>query len=323
MGKAVEFREVQIEALKPYEGNAKKHSREQIEKLRKSISEVGFISPCLIDQDMNVIAGHGRIMAARENGLDSVPCVFVEGLTEKQRKAYIIADNRLAEFGDWDMDKISAELAELSGAGFDIGFLNFDVDIPDLGNIEVGDAGEASGTGGEGKKKGKAWKTRGVRCDMKPCIAARTKDNHRYISLYASSKNGPTLEEIKNSREYERQMTGELVGYIRESMGENLRDSGWAMITTGRRRHREGYHFATEVTRHAAEGLGLRFVEGAITCGNADRLKPELKIVRKPAERNLILFDDIITTGTTMGKTVDLLRENGYTVMTIIGIRNQ
>ena len=95
------------------------------------------------------------------------------------------------------------------------------------------------------------------------------------------------------------------------------------MITTGRRRHREGYHFATEVTRRASEALGLRFYEGAIECGNADRLKPALEIRKEPVERNLILLDDVITTGTTMTKTVELLEERGYTVLVIIGIRNQ
>ena len=129
MGKAVELREVEIAALKPYERNAKQHSKEQVEKIGRSIRELGFLSPCLIDQELNVIAGHGRIMAAKEIGMTAVPCVFVEGLTEEQRKAYILADNRLTELGEWDMERVQQELADLADADFDISLTGFDPDL--------------------------------------------------------------------------------------------------------------------------------------------------------------------------------------------------
>lgn len=129
MGKAVELREVEIAKLKPYERNAKQHSKEQVEKIGRSIQELGFLSPCLIDQEMNVIAGHGRIMAAKEIGMTAVPCVFVEGMTEEQRKAYILADNRLTELGEWDMARVQQELADLADADFDISLTGFDPDL--------------------------------------------------------------------------------------------------------------------------------------------------------------------------------------------------
>ena len=129
MGKAVELREVEIAALKPYERNAKQHSKHQVEKIGRSIRELGFLSPCLIDQDLNVIAGHGRILAARAIGMETVPCVFVEGLTAEERKAYILADNRLTELGEWDMDMVQQELAALADADFDIGITGFDPDL--------------------------------------------------------------------------------------------------------------------------------------------------------------------------------------------------
>ena len=129
MGKAVELREVEIAALKPYERNAKQHSKEQVEKIGDSIRRLGFLSPCLIDQDMNVIAGHGRIMAAKLIGWDRVPCVFIEGLTAEERKAYILADNRLTELGEWDMDMVQQELAALADADFDISITGFDTDL--------------------------------------------------------------------------------------------------------------------------------------------------------------------------------------------------
>lgn len=129
MGKVTELREINIDDLKPYERNAKKHPEDQVEKIGKSIQELGFISPCLIDQNYNVIAGHGRIMAAKRIGWETVPCVFIEGLTETERKAYILADNKLTEIGEWDMDLVQEELAALAEENFDIGLTGFDPDL--------------------------------------------------------------------------------------------------------------------------------------------------------------------------------------------------
>ena len=129
MGKAAELREVEIDSLKPYERNAKQHGKDQVERIARSIRELGFVSPCLIDRELNVIAGHGRIMAAKTIGMETVPCVFVEGLSEKQRKAYILADNRLTELGEWNMDLVQQELAALADADFDISLTGFDTDL--------------------------------------------------------------------------------------------------------------------------------------------------------------------------------------------------
>lgn len=87
---------VPISKLVPYINNARTHSPEQIMKLRSSLREFGFINPVIIDKDYGIIAGHGRVMAAKEEGIEEVPCVFVDYLTEAQKKAYILADNRMA-----------------------------------------------------------------------------------------------------------------------------------------------------------------------------------------------------------------------------------
>lgn len=128
MGKTTEMVEVTTKMLKPYERNAKIHGAEQIEKLKDSIREFGFLNPCLIDKDYNIIAGHGRVMAAKELGMDKVPCVFVEGLTDEQRRAYILADNRLGELGEWDMELVSDELENLRVSGLDIDLTGFSID---------------------------------------------------------------------------------------------------------------------------------------------------------------------------------------------------
>ena len=128
MAKIADVQEVSLEKLRPYERNAKKHGAGQIEKLKASIMEFGFLTPCLIDSDYNLIAGHGRVMAAKELGIETVPCVFIEGLTEEQRRAYILADNRLGELGEWDMDLVSDELENLRDSGLDIDLTGFSID---------------------------------------------------------------------------------------------------------------------------------------------------------------------------------------------------
>ena len=114
------FEKVNIEKLVPYARNARTHSKEQILQLRASIREFGFINPVIVDKDYNIIAGHGRILAAKEEGITEIPCVFAEHLTEAQKRAYIIADNRLALNARWDAEMLSVELSDLQGADFDI-----------------------------------------------------------------------------------------------------------------------------------------------------------------------------------------------------------
>lgn len=136
MAKTTEMVEVALSKLKPYERNAKKHPQEQIEKIKNSIQEFGFISPCLIDKKNNIIAGHGRVEAAKLLGMDAVPCVYIEGLTEEQRRAYILADNKLTELGGWDMTTVSDELQSLVDTGFDINLTGFDIDDIIIDEIE-------------------------------------------------------------------------------------------------------------------------------------------------------------------------------------------
>ncbi len=120
------FEKVNIDRLVPYVRNARTHSKHQILQLRASLREFGFVNPVIVDKELNVIAGHGRILAAKEEGITEVPCVFAEHLTEAQKRAYIIADNRLALNAGWDAEMLSIELADLQGADYDISILGFD-----------------------------------------------------------------------------------------------------------------------------------------------------------------------------------------------------
>lgn len=126
MNTTSEMQLVSIAKLVPYQNNARTHSPAQIQKLRSSLREFGFVNPVIIDRDYNVIAGHGRIAAAREEGITEVPCVFVDHLTEAQKKAYILADNRMAMDAGWDEELLRVELEALEEMGFDLGMTGFD-----------------------------------------------------------------------------------------------------------------------------------------------------------------------------------------------------
>lgn len=134
MGKhTTEMKMVETSKLIPYVNNARTHSQEQVNKLRGSLREFGFINPVIIDSDFNVIAGHGRLMAAKEEGIEEVPCVLVDYLTEAQKKAYILADNRYAQDAGWDEELLRLEIEALEGMDFDVSLTGFDdQEIADL-----------------------------------------------------------------------------------------------------------------------------------------------------------------------------------------------
>ena len=131
---------VSIDGLKPYENNARTHSEDQVKKIVRSIEEFGFINPVLIDGNYGIIAGHGRVMAAKKMGMTEVPCLFVEDLTEAQKRAYIIADNKLALDAGWDEHLLHIELVELQEMDFDITLTGFELD--DIEDDEPQDATE-------------------------------------------------------------------------------------------------------------------------------------------------------------------------------------
>ncbi len=130
---------VPLEALVPYARNSRTHSEAQVAQIAASIREFGFTNPVLIDADGGIIAGHGRVMAARKLGLKDVPCLRLGYLSETQRRAYVIADNKLALNAGWDAEALQVELADLNGAGFNMDLLGFGVD----------DLAEAMGMGGD------------------------------------------------------------------------------------------------------------------------------------------------------------------------------
>ena len=122
----LKFEKRKVSELIPYARNSRTHSDEQVAQIAASIKEFGFMTPIIISKDNTIIAGHGRILAARKLGLEIVPCLMAEHLTEAQIKAYVIADNKLSENAGWDNEMLKVEIEDLKGLDFDIDILGFD-----------------------------------------------------------------------------------------------------------------------------------------------------------------------------------------------------
>ena len=121
------LKEIQIENLDPYENNSRTHSEQQIEQVANSIKEFGFLNPVITDGEGGIIAGHCRVLAAKLCGMSAVPCVEAAHLSESQKRAYIIADNKLATNAGWDDEILKAEIETLQGESYDLGVLGWDV----------------------------------------------------------------------------------------------------------------------------------------------------------------------------------------------------
>jgi ParB-like chromosome segregation protein Spo0J len=113
--------------LTPYENNSRTHSKEQVDQIVESIKEFGFTNPILVDEKGGIIAGHGRLEAAQRLSLEEVPTITLEGLSEAQKRAYVIADNKLALNAGWDVDALRDEITQLADLDFDLALLGFDV----------------------------------------------------------------------------------------------------------------------------------------------------------------------------------------------------
>jgi 16S rRNA G966 N2-methylase RsmD len=137
-----------IESLKPYEQNARTHSKRQIRQIAKSIQRFGFCNPVLIDDEKRIIAGHGRVVAAKMLGIEQVPTVRLMHLSEIEKRAYILADNRLAEKAGWDREILAIELQALVALNFEVELTGFETAEIDL---IIDEGSNASGESGEGE----------------------------------------------------------------------------------------------------------------------------------------------------------------------------
>ena len=129
------YKSIDIDLLIPYARNSRTHSDSQVTKIATSIKEFGFLNPVIVDKDNGIIAGHGRVMAAQKLGLKEVPVLQIGHLSETQKRAYIIADNRLALDAGWDEEMLRVEFAELADDGFNLELTGFE--LGEITNINL------------------------------------------------------------------------------------------------------------------------------------------------------------------------------------------
>ena len=284
--------------LKPYANNPRKNSGDAVEAVAASIKEFGFRSPIVIDQNGEIINGHTRWKAAKKLGIKECPCLRVEDLTEEQIKQFRLIDNKSAELSEWDADKLGEELL-----GMDFEDLDFNFDFTD------------------DLKKRKKWSGEKAKCNLKDTLALRKCNDVAYHALFKTSKEGQTLEELK-TKEHVPFFAETAIEFLKASLGENLTDTNWCILTTPRRRHKEGFHFSTEICRFIAEEIGITFYEDAFSCANSTRMDPIFNMDAEPKESNVIIYDDILTTGYTMQEVRRLLNDAGYTTFPLISVDN-
>ncbi len=292
---------VGIDTIKPYEKNPRDNS-ESIPKVAESIKEFGFLQPIVCDGDGVILAGHTRYAASKKLGLTEVPVLFAKGLTEEQARAYRLADNKVSESSKWDDGFLMEELNALEAFDFDMADFGFDIS-------EVG-------------KRRKSWAVTEKRCNLKKKIKQHSHGGIMYTTFYEVGKDGKPLEEIKADPGNVEPFAENLCDYLVETLGENIGKNDWCMVTTPRRRHKKGFHFSTEICRNAAEKLGIPFYIDAFSAENRNRIEPDFKMEKKPKEKNVIVYDDIVTTGQTIRTVRQQLIDAGYVTMLVIGIKN-
>ena len=135
-----------VSELKPYASNARTHSRKQTNQIAASIEEFGFTNPVLVDEDGQIIAGHGRVKAAQQLGLTEIPTVRLGHLTRPQKRALRLADNRLAENAGWDMEILAVELRDLQAEGFEVVLTGFETPAIDI-ILDAAAESKSTGTG--------------------------------------------------------------------------------------------------------------------------------------------------------------------------------
>jgi len=293
-----------IEFLKPYTNNPRDNSA-SIEKVAASIREFGFLQPIVCDGKGVIIAGHTRYCAARRLGLKRVPVLVAEDLTPAQARAYRLADNKVSESSKWIESMLGEELAALS------------VEMKEFNPADFGFEADSA----EARHK-RMWHKMEKRCNLVMEPQLREKNGISYVSFYKTTEEGRTYEDIKADPVAAQLMADNLTDYLERSLGK-LEKGDWCLATTPRRRHRKGFHFATEVCELSADSLHISFRKDIAEAKNRTRINPVFSVNYNPPEHNVILFDDIISTGSTLKAVRDLLIERKHAVYCVVGIRNQ
>jgi hypothetical protein len=183
--------QVSVEKLIPYAANSRTHSDAQVAQIAASIKEFGWTNPILIDGDNTIIAGHGRLLAARKLGMDEVPAIVLDHLSKAQQRALVIADNQLALNAGWDMNLLKAEIEDLDLENFNLDILGFDEDFLD-GLLETKPSGDADNPYTD-KVKIPTYEPQGEKPSVEELY-----DNTKAVDLIAAIKASNVSEEEKH-----------------------------------------------------------------------------------------------------------------------------
>ena len=297
----MQIQELPVKHLKPYENNPRNND-DAVDAVVNSIKSFGFKIPIVIDKDNVIVCGHTRYRAALKLGVDSVPCIVADDLTPEQIKAFRLADNKVAELSGWDNALLAVEIDDLAALGVDMSEFAFDTS--------------------EFWRRQQAWKKAEKFCNLKQKIKLHSHGGFFTTCFFETSKDGTPISEIKENPANVPIFADCLVDFIWHSLGKNISAGSWCIVTTPRRRHKEGLHFATEICKAAADILHLPFYDEVFTAETRNRINPEFHLVKLPAERNVILFDDIISTGETIRTCRQLLLDAGRVTFSTVGIKN-
>jgi hypothetical protein len=242
-GQSANIEQIPTADLIPYARNSRTHSDEQVAQIMASIREFGFCNPVLIDADGMIIAGHGRVMAATRMKLENVPCLRLSHLTDAQKRAYVIADNRIALSSGWDSELLANELSDLNADEFDLAVLGFDADeLAKLLEFETGDGGGE--LGGDGTADGESQYT-----------------NKITAPIYEPKGERPPLSDLANKGK-----TQELMSEIDAA---DIPEDVKGFLTTAAQRHTvfnfrniaEFYCHASADVQHLMERSGLIIID--------------------------------------------------------------
>ena len=297
----MDIKDIAISELIPYEKNPRKNDS-AVDAVANSIKQFGFKVPIVIGKDNVIVCGHTRLKAAQKLGLESVPVMVADDLTTEQIKAFRLADNKVSELASWDDAFLIEELNDL--AMFDIDMTDFGFDISDVG------------------KRQKSWARTEKYCDLKKKIKLHSNGAVICSTLYEVGKKGIPINEIKENQNNVPLFADNLVDYLEHVLGSNLFKGDWCLCTTPRRRHKEGFHFSTEICKAAAKILNLPFYEDAFSAVNRTRIEPEFIMEKNPAETNVIVYDDVVSTGETIRTVRQLLLDAGHVPFLVVGIKN-
>ena len=298
----MDVKNFRLDELRPYEKNPRRNDR-AVDAVAKSIETFGFKVPIVIDADNVIVCGHTRYKAAQKLKLKTVPCVVADDLSDEQVKAFRLADNKTAELATWDNAFLIEELEDLTA--FDIDMSDFGFDISEVGRRQA------------------SWARTEKYCDLKKRIKSYSNGAVIGTTLYEVGNRGIPINEIKENPDNIPLFADNLVDYLIHALGDNLSKGDWCIVTTPRRRHKTGFHFSTEICKSAAQYLRLPFYEDAFSAKNRDRINPEFFMEKNPAESNVIVYDDIVSTGETIRTVRQLLIDAGHVAFIVVGIKNR